>query len=448
MFRKRAIPAVTAPVEDEAPPCRLWSRRRVLFLLTLLALPLAVRWWWGGYAQRRLDAAIAELRARGEPVAEADFADPAVPDEQNAAFYLRRAAGRFVLTGQQREDEGREGFYVSPLSPEAVASIAGLLRDNRQALADVQKARAMPSVRWDSPPLTADDAQRWRFARAISREHRLRDLLRYGVMHARATGDHSEAVERLRDMLFLADRFGRRGFVTAHLLANGIAAGAAEEAAAVAAGMRVGESPGAATRGQVEGLIHDLLDADAARRNALESVRRERVLAIRYARVHSVVHWYGRPDEHGEMVFVTSPQWLNVAVSWVTRPYALLHAERSLKYQTALYDVLQSVDEKFQAPLPPRKPDPETGLFGVEWVTKCFGRDELDRVPGLHQAAMTQRAGAAVALASRLFELDHGRPPASTAELVPRYVPAGARYLPALGTPTPATRPSTQPGAP
>ena len=448
MRLKRLPPTVTAPVDDEPlPPYRFRLRHQMAVAFAVLALALGVRAWWGWYAQRRLDAAIAELRAKGEPVTEADFADPAVPDEQNAAFFIRRAASAFTQSERQREDERHEKFYVNPLSLEALASIGGLLHDNRQALADIRKSRGTRLVRWDPPPLTADEEQRLDFARAIAREHRLRDLLGYGVMHAIGTGNDAEAVERLRDMLFLADRCGRRGFITAHLLSIGIAARAAAEAQAIAAELRVGESRGAAKRGQVQALILELLDSNGARQNLLDSLRRERVLSVGYAHVHPVAHRYGRYDENGKLVFHSSPEWLNVPASFVARPYALLHAERSIRYHTTLHDLLQAVDEKFLPPSPRRKPNPQTGLFGVEWVCKCFEPGGLDRVAGVHQTAMSERAGAAVALAGRLFELHRGPRPASTAELIPTYIPAGSLYLPALGMTNPATGPSTRPAA-
>src|SRR5213078_4683144 len=83
--------AVTAPVEDEPlPPSH--ARRWTVCLLILIALLVGVRLWWGWVADRRLRAAVDDLRGRGEPVTDADFAEPALPDEQNAAFYLQRAA--------------------------------------------------------------------------------------------------------------------------------------------------------------------------------------------------------------------------------------------------------------------------------------------------------------------------------------------------------------------
>src|SRR5215207_5707201 len=110
MFRKRITPAVTAALEDEPlPRRRLRTRHRVMVGLGVILFLVGLRLWWGWHAQRRLDRAIAELRASGEPVTEQDVAVP-VPDEQNAAFYLRRAAAAYRITRQQEDDQARNDF--------------------------------------------------------------------------------------------------------------------------------------------------------------------------------------------------------------------------------------------------------------------------------------------------------------------------------------------------
>ena len=52
---------------------------------------MVVRLIWGWDANRRLQRAIAEIQARGEPIFPADFVMPQVPDEQNYLTYLKQA---------------------------------------------------------------------------------------------------------------------------------------------------------------------------------------------------------------------------------------------------------------------------------------------------------------------------------------------------------------------
>jgi len=58
---------VTAALDDvDLPPPRRRPRRRIFIAVVLVAAALVgVRLWWGWVADRRLNAALAELRALG-----------------------------------------------------------------------------------------------------------------------------------------------------------------------------------------------------------------------------------------------------------------------------------------------------------------------------------------------------------------------------------------------
>jgi hypothetical protein len=81
--------------------CRLLRRALVWIILPVLLL-LAFRFYWGWRAQRRIDAAVARLRALHVHLAPEDFADPhAVPANQNAAaILLRRPLARNWTSAQ------------------------------------------------------------------------------------------------------------------------------------------------------------------------------------------------------------------------------------------------------------------------------------------------------------------------------------------------------------
>jgi hypothetical protein len=293
--------------------------------------------------------------------------------------------------------------------------------------------------------VVADVSEAREAARELGGDYRLRVLLGYAVMHAHATGDDAEAVERLRDMMFLGRVVGRRGYVTAHLVALSIAAHASSEAEALAKGIRVDASPGAAGRQQVDALIRDFLEIGAVRENLLYSLRRERPLILTHAPIRRLSRGYGRYNREGRMTVEISPRTLNVAVSAVARPWALLAAARSLRYNRAASQSIQQIDETSPPALPASAPTLKTGMFGVEWVADHFDPPDLGRVPSLHRTAMSERGSAAVSLARRLFEFDHGRQPRTTSELIPDYIPADSSYLPSIGTGSPATGPASAP---
>ena len=67
------------------PPRFWWLKRITCAGIAYMIFLLAVRLWWGWEAQRRLDAAIEERRAAGQPVLLEDFMREPVADENNAA---------------------------------------------------------------------------------------------------------------------------------------------------------------------------------------------------------------------------------------------------------------------------------------------------------------------------------------------------------------------------
>ncbi|MBU0617471.1 MAG: hypothetical protein KKI02_07125, partial [Planctomycetes bacterium] len=95
------------PADDDAPPIppRYWWLKRILLAVGVLILALsALRWWWGCEAERRLQAKIDEYRAAGQPVTIEDFQFPPVPDEDNAAHFLMKAAEAIAVPGGVRVD--------------------------------------------------------------------------------------------------------------------------------------------------------------------------------------------------------------------------------------------------------------------------------------------------------------------------------------------------------
>src|SRR5687767_12106365 len=89
-----ASPLPTIKPEPEVPvPVRYWWLKRIFVAMVVVAIGLAgVRVWWGREADRRLQGVLDDIAARGEPVRAADLDPTGVPDAQNAAHYLGRAA--------------------------------------------------------------------------------------------------------------------------------------------------------------------------------------------------------------------------------------------------------------------------------------------------------------------------------------------------------------------
>ena len=72
-------------------------------------------WAWSAYSERRLAAAIADIRARGEPAVLADFLPPeSLPDDRNGAIPLKAAADELQNDDGQHEHARRQRHRNDP----------------------------------------------------------------------------------------------------------------------------------------------------------------------------------------------------------------------------------------------------------------------------------------------------------------------------------------------
>jgi hypothetical protein len=446
MTRRQRNLAVTAPVEDEPlPPSH--ARRWTIGILVLIALLIGTRLWWGWVADRRLQAAIADLRSRGEPVTDADFAEPPLPDEQNAAFYLRRAAAGIhpvLRDNSALVEAAAHHWYERPLSPDAEQSLRCRLQRTQPILAEVRRARSAAGTQWSLANPT--DADGYRALLDLYGDLRgLGDELTYASREAHSTGDDGSAVEYILDGLFLEHAFGRARDVVSYVLAGGAGTVVIDEASQLAPELRIGDSPPLASRGQVHELIRELLDTDAPRERLVRALQSDRKGA---SRTGSEFAWYTYNPTAGDQGLVRSPGWVNRPATVLFRPYAVLHSATILRHSIASVEAARQADSTAFTTFTIHSPPPQTGLPVVDTVAGLFRESDAARIIGIHRQCAALHARVARDLAIRLFELDHGRKPSSVKELVPNYLPLLTRYVSPLAPPAttaPATAPLTCP---
>lgn len=92
---------------------------------------------------------IAKLKMHGEPWDLADFAQPQVPPEENAALVYCQAGEK--LRTHSSDEEILRRTQQLPLDPKDMASIDDLIGRNAELLRLARRASDMPKVRWDYP---------------------------------------------------------------------------------------------------------------------------------------------------------------------------------------------------------------------------------------------------------------------------------------------------------
>ena len=393
----------------------------------LVVLIVGIRLVWGWEAARELQAEIDRCHAAGDPILVGDFPDPQpIPDEENAATYYYGAilAVRPIDNDAYSWDDTLQYASACKLYPDEIAkSVEG----NAGALRLVRNARRCNQVDWGfrftSPlinkPLWSAPASPETLTRLLVLTARLRT----------AQGKHAEAIEALLDMEHLARALGSQNSPSIVPCLDSLAAGDAvtgplEEIIPrldVSRGTPVGsEAPDDVDRGRVEQLILSLLDDETPREAWHRGVCGDRAMELDSA--HFVLHSLagaGTPLKGMRLNFQDS------ALGWALRPMFMLDATWMVRCTTVYVEA--GTQPRWSPLMSQQIPswDPEL----EQYHTWCFAhilRSVL--APGFYRPLVSRfrtladRRMAAVALAIRLFELDHGHRPASLQELVPGYL--------------------------
>jgi len=129
---------------------RKWLIRFAFGMLSLGALYFISIYIIGRVADGRLEAELAAIREKGEPLLLAEMAPPLVPDEQNAAEPLLRAS-KLLIDETEEESDATESLREDPpgCSDEAAAIARGWLDRHQPAVDAIEEALLRPGCRFD-----------------------------------------------------------------------------------------------------------------------------------------------------------------------------------------------------------------------------------------------------------------------------------------------------------
>lgn len=423
-----------------------WTKRVIAAYVILLGGSLAGHLWWRHAANERLQAAIDAVRQRGEPLTIDELRDPSLPRDENAAEAYERAAATPLLASPLSPPPAPPGMTGAEFArlrdmmlsdvmldaalrrryPEQLAQILALAEE---PLALVREGNRRPGIDWsNSPgyPCFGVPVPSGTPSRHVAK------LLATVALGRHETGNDAAAVEALREMQSFVDRCQTLPTLIGHLIANAnqrLLNDAVEE---IAPTLRVGDGPGAASREQVESLLADLLDEHAMRGGRVGAYLSERV----------VLHAAGVEMERDPGGFMTTvlqaaaPSLPGAAWTCIFQPAWRLDLARALEEQARYVEASRqptyAQDASIRPPAQPEappintillRPDPRTALVRPFSATAA----DVARPAAwarMHYLTLAGRRMAAVALAMRLYEIDHGAQPDTLAALVPDYLPA------------------------
>ncbi len=416
------------------PPRYWWLKRLGAAAAVWLLLLVGVRWWWGWEAERRLAARLAEYRAAGEPLLPEDFRVDPVPDDENAGLLLQRAAFRITFPAGVPQEAIYLSYNPCPTEQEA-QQFDALLQANQAVLALVRQARAKPRSDWGvGPPTVAFPA----VMPQLTPQRQLARLTNGAALRYHLSGDDAAAVEALRDELGIGRHVGNMApLLIPYLVRLAIDALAISSIETIGHDLRVtSESasrdagPGPATRAQVMALIADLLDEAELRQNWVAVMRGERMdhlFTVRAIQSGTMPRSTVAPPATSPLGFLVPPGAPTVTLpericDFALSPAMALDAIRIADRTTALTRAGLAPNWVVSGQLMPPTSSPQGLAESMTRELSSILMPPLEQMMSQHFRALASRRMAAIALAIRLYEVDHGCRPTVLEELVPGYL--------------------------
>lgn len=392
------------------PPRYRWTKRWAIFGSVTLVAVVGVRLWWGHVAQKRFDAMIADAQAKGRLAVVTDLQDRPVPDEQNAAFFFTRAARAISKVTETPSSSTIETPDYFPYHPKWHEMATAAVKANAAVYPDAIRAASLPDVdsgvRFTSPVLNV-------LFPSYNDARSLANVLADTTLYRHFNGDDFGALEMAKTGRALARAGDHTPLLIASLVAVGCDAAAVNRVQMIAGGLTIdGVGPPQpspvkqpatrpATRKQMTDMIADLLD------DAPYAVARQRAIYGEGVYLCDTIEFYSRP-------------------AFVLRPMYLLDAARGRAR-------LGKAAERMATPwVSPKASQVRMPSDSVLQTLATFGTSIMEaavgRVEETHRRALLDRRITAIALAMRLYQVDHsGAFPPTLDALVPTYLPAVPR---------------------
>ena len=432
--------------EHKPIPVRFWWLKRIaVAVVVFLAVFAAVRWIVGRHVKAMIQERFAAARARGEKTLLSDFQHPWPPDDQNAAVLLEQAAVIMptkAITRNALEDIA----WTTSMKPADLALARRSFEQDAAGLALVRQARSRPMVDWHVEYSTPALDMAFPF---LLPQRGVTAHLANAAFYAHKTSDDAAAIEYVRDILFVANAIDQIPALVPHAFAESVInLRAIETLQSCLPTLSIGDPT---VMKSSKALVLDLLDEQPSGGGLAAAIKGERIM--RYDKMQRI---QSTGNSMIPMIFVWGEgeypqifQRSNVRrlMSWVYSPMLERDWLTFFDYDTAAAFAASQPDWPSASSALPSRPRNEWRL----WADMFFGPADYRSWISRPYKLRRYRRTAAIALAAKLYEVDHGHPPATLGEMVPAYLPSvpldpmagGGMSMPY----SPATRPATLPGA-
>lgn len=420
-----------APVDAvPIPPRFKWLKRFVKLGVALLVGLFVLRLWWGHVAHSRLQAEIDRIRAAGEPIFPEDFDPPPLPKEQNGVPLLIEAMESLspnLTTEQTKLLEGTPP--CEEWKPEHLEMAAQIVEANAQTLSLVRQARSRAGVDWGlrirSPAIN--------LLLPLAADRQLARLLKLTALHHHHAGRDDETAETLLDALDQAQKVGMKPLLIGYLVATAIDGLTCSTIERVAPDLAVCERlipyvdrDGCSHRSQVEEVITVLLDESAIRKALVRAMQCERMFQLDVIR--GCCEGFASLISISRFGGATGPSTAERVSIFPFAPLFELDGVQMVNHMSRVAEAIEKPTwpeaNVIMAPLELEAESVRVDFNRLRRPVSAVMLPSLSRAVLVHYRGIAHRRMAAIALAIRLYEVDHGRRPRELSELVPQYLAA------------------------
>ncbi len=391
------------------PPRYWWLKRLAVAYVLLAAGTVALRYGWYRAARGRVGGQVAAWRAAGQPVLAGDFASPRVADSENGAVLLRAAAqsiNAIRYTDEERDVLNSRGMGAP--TPAQIAVLEKVVKARRAGLDQARRARSSPRLDWG---LNLEESILDVSLPGLNDLRTVFDLLQHACSVAHAQADDREALELCRDMLFTSRAAGRQPFLVSSLISMSLSSGTVQSVWRIAPTLQVRD---AATRRAALELIAELLEDQHIRDSMVRAAYCERATEMEVAQHAGVDIVWGR-----NMQEPLAERFL----AWWYRPIVeddlLQMMRRATEWARAAGAPDAPTARRMSKARPVKSDSPNDALLcplSRSLVTS------FDPAIQRSYSAQRDRRAAAIDLAVRLHQIDHGKLPGRVQDLVPDYL--------------------------
>jgi len=412
--------SISQPISTTPFPPRYWWLKRLSIAGgAWLVFLVALRLWWGWEADRRFEAEVARIQAAREPIFPEDFDSRPIPDERNAVTLLLQALNAMNVSAQDDRHLDDWSYGWGKVQNER-GDIEPILAANATALDLLHQAAQRTDVDWDvrirSPAINF-------VLPNLSASRQLGKLCISAANYEHVNRHDERAIQRMHDAFHHARIVDQQSTFLTHLTALSLQALVCSSVERTGPTLRLDSAnpgdPQAATRTAVQNLIADLLDEDAYSMAFVRSMYTERMW--QFDTLQSLKQ--GTSSLRALTGGPTPSLWAAGAILNIPIRPLLTYDGLNCLQNTSDY-----ADAAKQGSWPAaRKRFPGMSSDDSPWnqVMHPFSRiimPSFERSFVLHYRLLADRRMAALVLALRLCESDHGARPRSLVDLVPTYI--------------------------